>query len=230
MTALIVVLGIISVAGIGTTAYLITKKPRSVIKKSVIRKPKMTEGEAVKIASGKAKQILEKTENKSNQIVQSAKGEARRIRNEAHEIDKKISGRESRLIEKEANVQTQLDKIDKYRTRLEKERNLILVDRKDLAKKLEEISKLSRSEAEELLKKQVGEDLNEYTAQKIREAEKKVQSESEDKAKEILVNAMQSVATDYVGETTVSTIKINDEKIKGRIIGKEGRDLGRAYY
>ena len=185
MTALVVVLSIVSVVGVGTSGYLFMKKPLkqskpskspkppvSIIPKKII-KPRMSEEEAIKIASQKASQILERAESKSNGIVLSAKGEARKIRNESHELDKKISSRESKLIEKEAGVQTQLDKIEKYRTRLEKERNSLLSDRKGLAKQFEEISKLSKSEAEELLKKEVEEDLVEYTAKKIREAEKK---------------------------------------------------------
>ncbi|MFH1546864.1 MAG: ribonuclease Y [bacterium] len=226
MTALIVVLSIISVAGIGTTAYMFLNKPVKGDSKIVpIIKPRISEDEAIKIASGKAEQILERAEQKSNSIVQSAKSEARKVRDQSHDLDRKISDRESKLIEKEAGVQTQLDKIESYRSRLEKERDHILSSRKELAKKLEEISKLTREEAEEQLKKEVEEDLNEYTAKKIREAEKKIQTDSDDKSKEILVNAMQSVATDYVGETTVSTVKIDDEKIKGRIIGKEGRNI-----
>ncbi|MEA3357698.1 MAG: ribonuclease Y, partial [Patescibacteria group bacterium] len=64
-----------------------------------------------------------------------------------------------------------------------------------------------------------------HYAKRLRETEKRLEVEADDKAKEVLVTSMQKVATEYVGETTVSTVKIEDEKIKGRVIGREGRNI-----
>jgi len=72
---------------------------------------------------------------------------------------------------------------------------------------------------------EVDEDIKDYEAKKIRQAQKKVEEVADEKAKEILVESMQRIVTDYVGETTTSTIKVDDDKVKGRIIGKEGRNI-----
>ena len=75
------------------------------------------------------------------------------------------------------------------------------------------------------LMEEVEHDMKDYEATLIRKAEKKAEESSDEKAKHILVETMQRVATDYVGETTTSSVKIEDEKAKGRIIGKEGRNI-----
>jgi ribonuclease Y len=97
--------------------------------------------------------------------------------------------------------------------------------RTQLKTELEKISGLSREEATEKFKKEIEEDLKGFEAQKIRQAEKNIEAVADEKARHILVDSMQRVATDYVGETTTKSIKVEDEKVKGRIIGKEGRNI-----
>jgi ribonucrease Y len=98
-------------------------------------------------------------------------------------------------------------------------------ERERLETELEKISGLSREEAREKLTVEIEEEMKNYTAKLIRKATKEAEATSDEKAKEILVDTMQSIATDYVGETTTSTVKIEDEKVKGRVIGKEGRNI-----
>jgi ribonuclease Y len=207
--------------------YLYTKRKNGDKKPTLVPKikPKMTEEEAIKIASQKAQGIIDRAENKANQVVDSARKEAKKLRSDAHDLDRKISERESKLVEKESYIQSQKDKVDYLRDKIDKQKDAVDEDRKKLAKRLEEISKMTKSEVESLLREEIKEDLKEWTAKQIRESQEKVKKDSDEKAKEILVESMQSVATDYVGETTVSTIKIEDEKIKGKIIGKEGRNI-----
>jgi ribonuclease Y len=95
----------------------------------------------------------------------------------------------------------------------------------ELKEQLEKISGLSREEAREKLMKEIDQDLNEYKARKIRMAEKKIEAEADEKAQKILVESMQRIATDYVGETTTKVIKVEDDKVKGRVIGREGRNI-----
>src|SRR3989339_285877 len=90
---------------------------------------------------------------------------------------------------------------------------------------LQAIAKLSQDEAKELILKSYQKRLSRDVAQLISDAEKQAKAEAEEKAKEILVEAMRHGATDYVAEYTVSTVKIPDEEVKGRIIGKEGRNI-----
>ena len=87
-------------------------------------------------------------------------------------------------------------------------------DRNELKKELERISGLSKEEAREKLVEEINQDMKEYEAKKIRQAEKNIEIVADEKAQKILVEAMQKVATDYVGETTTKTIKVDDEKVK----------------
>ncbi len=136
------------------------------------------------------------------------------------------------LIEREKTLNKRSKILDEKSSELEKmDRDLketmkrMEDSRIQLKTELEKISGLSREEATERLKKEIEEDLKAYEAQKIRQAEKNIEAVADEKAQHILVESMQRVATDYVGETTTKSIKVEDEKVKGRIIGKEGRNI-----
>ncbi len=92
-------------------------------------------------------------------------------------------------------------------------------------KKLEEISHVSAEEAKKLLIEEVTNDSKADIAKIIKEAEEEARATSHKKGQEILVDAMRHGALDYIAEYTVSTIKLEDEDVKGRIIGKEGRNI-----
>jgi ribonuclease Y len=95
----------------------------------------------------------------------------------------------------------------------------------DLVKKLEKASNMTQSEARAELMRQVRKQLTQSIAKEIKEAEEKIKIEAEKRAREIVVEAMRHGATDWVSEFTVSTIQLEDESIKARIIGKEGRNI-----
>ncbi len=95
----------------------------------------------------------------------------------------------------------------------------------ELVKHLERASKLSVDDAQKLLLSELEKQLKEEIANKIRRAEEKIKTESQDKAKEILVDAMKHGATSYVAEYTVSSVTVPNEDVKGRIIGAGGRNI-----
>jgi len=159
---------------------------------------------------------------KSKEMVFEAKDEAFRIRRDAEdEIRKKfealdrregaVSEREKLALEKEIQSQKRLADGEKLKD--------------EWAEKLEKIARMSSEEAKELVYKQVKEKEAGMIARLIKEAEIKAKEDADVKSREILVDAMRHGATDYVAEYTVSTIKIPDEDMKGRIIGKEGRNI-----
>ena len=98
-------------------------------------------------------------------------------------------------------------------------------DKKNYIKKLEEISHISAEEAKRLLLEEAKNDARADVAQIIRESEAEAKIESSQKARAILADALQHGALDFVPEYTVSVIKTQDEDVKGRIIGKEGRNI-----
>lgn len=173
----------------------------------------------------KAKEILIEARDEAFKIKKEAEDETRQSRQEALLIERRIlekeenldkrmkvlDGREETIVHKEKDIFKKLEDADKSRT--------------DLIAKLEKAAHLTREEAKSLILSAVEDKLKEDIARKIREAEETARQTSQEKAREIIVDAMRHAATDYVAEYTVSTIKISDEDFKGRIIGKEGRNI-----
>ncbi len=95
----------------------------------------------------------------------------------------------------------------------------------DYLKKLERVAKMTVDEARRELLNEVDKDLTSEKAKKIRALEEKVKLEANEKAREILADAMKNGATTYVAEFTVSSITVPNEEVKGRIIGREGRNI-----
>ncbi|MBI2617352.1 ribonuclease Y [Candidatus Gottesmanbacteria bacterium] len=172
-----------------------------------------------------ARTIILEAKDEALRIKREAEEESRRVRQEAlnieqrlvakeESIDKKITelgNKERQVIGKEEGVFKRLADVDKLRS--------------DLIMKLEKVAHLTREEAKELILAAVEEKLKEEIAKKVKDAQDQIKLEAETKAREIIIDAMRHGATDYVAEYTVSTIKISDEDFKGRIIGKEGRNI-----
>lgn len=97
--------------------------------------------------------------------------------------------------------------------------------RKDLVEKLEKVSKFSAEDAKKILLENLDKDLSEEISKKVKEAENEIKLQSEKLAKEILADAILHGVTDYISEFTTSKVKLPDEDIKGKIIGKEGRNV-----
>lgn len=129
-----------------------------------------------------------------------------------------LSKREGILEERERQISEKQKLID------EKLENLERI-RKDLVEKLEKSAKMSADEAGKILLTQVEKDLAGEISKKIREAEEEIKLQADEKAKQILADAMLHGVTDYLAEFTTSQVSLPDEEMKGRIIGKEGRNV-----
>jgi ribonuclease Y len=97
--------------------------------------------------------------------------------------------------------------------------------RREQIENLEKVATLTKDEAQKQILKELEESLKDEIARKIRQAEEVIKERSDERARDILISTMQQAATDYVAEYTVSTVKLPDEEMKGRIIGKEGRNI-----
>ncbi|MFH0937089.1 MAG: ribonuclease Y [Candidatus Daviesbacteria bacterium] len=122
-----------------------------------------------------------------------------------------LEERERILAEKVKSVDEKLENIEKIR--------------QDLVSKLEKASSLSADEAKKLLLENVEKDLAPEISKKIKEAEETIKLESDEKAREILAEAILHGVNDYVAEFTTSQVQLPNEEMKGRIIGKEGRNV-----
>lgn len=115
--------------------------------------------------------------------------------------------------------------LEKNEEGLEKEKEKIEQLKKELLFKLEKVAKMTREEAKKIILESTEKKLSAEIAKKIKEAEEKIEETAQEKAKQVLIDAMKHGAVDWTAEYTVSTIRLPDEEIKGRIIGREGRNI-----
>ncbi len=123
------------------------------------------------------------------------------------------------------DIQILVEDLRKQRASLEKKGKAFKGREEELFERLEKVSGMTKEEAKKVLLNQVQKDLTAEIAKKIRLAEERIKTEANEKAREILADAMQHGATSYVAEYTVSSLLIPSEEIKGRIIGREGRNI-----
>lgn len=172
-----------------------------------------------------AKEIILEAKDEAFRIKKEAEEEVRKIRRESFQIEQKISQKEENLERRLVTLEEKERNLNQKEQELEQRKGEIEKIKFEQLAKLERAAKLTSEEAKKLILGALEEKLKEEMAKTIKEAENKAREEANRKAREILVEAMLRGATDYVAEYTVSTVKLPDEEMKGRIIGKEGRNI-----
>lgn len=208
-------------------------------KKAVARHVEEYES-AVGNAQTKAKEIIDeankKAETKKREALLEAKEESIRTKNELEKETKErraeVARYEKRVLAKEETLDKKIESLEKKESRLsEKESNIEklrfeLDEAKDRqTKELEKISGLTSEQAKEYLLKTVEDEVKHETAVMIKEMESKAKDEADKKAKDFVVTAIQKCAADHVAETTISVVQLPNDEMKGRIIGREGRNI-----
>lgn len=193
---------------------------------------------------GSAKETVDKmleeaardAEAQKKEAVLAAKDEAFKLRNDAEKEVKarrhELNQMEQRLLQKEDALDKKLDSIEKKEASLQQKDSEIEalrdkvheVEQQQLAE-LERISGLTSEQAKEQLLQDVNQEVQIDMAAMIREMEAEARDEAETKAREIITEAIQRVAADHVAESTVSVVALPNEEMKGRIIGREGRNI-----
>ena len=191
-------------------------------------------------AEEKAREIiddaLKTAETKKREALLEAKEENMKAKND---LDKEIKERrsevqryEKRVLGKEETLDKKLDALEKRESKLnarevgfEKEKERVEELRQSHLRELEKISGLTSEQAKEYLLKTVEEDVKHETAVLVKELERQAKDEADKKAKDIVVTAIQKCAADHVSETTISVVPLPSDEMKGRIIGREGRNI-----
>ncbi len=183
-----------------------------------------------------AEKELKKAKKDAEKEIEQAKEEAKKISEEAKrdEADrrKEIKAIEERLVKREENLDKKLDELDKRNEKVRKEEDEIEELKNEIRKirekqqdKLEKIAKLKKSEAAEKLMQMTERDIKDDLKGLINKLQNDAKDLAEDKAAAIIVSAMERMASDVTAERTVTSVKLEDEDMKGRIIGKEGRNI-----
>lgn len=187
-----------------------------------------------------AKEQAEKTKNEKiseskreiQQLKHEADNEIRERKRAVQDAENKINQRESRLDNRSASLDKREDsltlkehKIDERKAEIEEQYNKAESIVHEQEKKLMEISNLSQEKARTIILERVENDMSLEIASYIKDEEEKAKIEVARKAKSLLVNAIQQYSNDTVYETTVSVVALPNDEMKGRIIGREGRNI-----
>ncbi len=191
-------------------------------------------------ADDRAREIIDEAlktaETKKREAMLEAKEESMRTRNE---LEKETKERRAELQRYERRVLAKEEALDKKTEAIERREAGFAAREEQLAKKraevedmsakrlqeLERISGLTSEQAKEYLLKTVEDDVKHETAKLVKELESRAKEEANKKAKDYIVTAIQKCAADHVAETTISVVQLPNDEMKGRIIGREGRNI-----
>ena len=219
----------IAILGIGLLGLVIGAALGYVIRQSIAKKQLNT-------AEGKASKIVEEAEKKSQELVLESKNKAVNILEEAKakeaEREKQIVRLEERLEKREEILDSKMLEIDRGRDMLEKKAGEIRQIKKEVEetrklelKRLEKIAGLSKEDAKKVLLQLTEEENRDLIAKKIKNLENAGNEELERRAKDIMTQAIQKYGGTHAADVTTSTVSIASDEIKGRIIGREGRNI-----
>ena len=219
--------------GIAVVVALISAFVAVTIRKSTVEKK-------IGSAEDKAREIIDEAiktaEAKKKEALLEAKEENLRTKNE---LDKEIKERRAEVQRYEKRVLNKEESVEKKSDALEKKENSLKAHEEELketkakvdklneqrVQELERISGLTSEQAKEYLLKTVEEEIKIETAKLVKELEAQAKEDADKKARELVVNAIQKCATDHVSETTISVVSLPNDEMKGRIIGREGRNI-----
>ncbi len=228
MLDIVIAVGITLLVSIPATAAIATNYRKKVVEAKL--------GNADEKAREIIDEALKTAETKKREALLEAKEETIHAKNE---LDKEIKERraeaqryERRVQQKEENIDKKADAIEKKEASLAAREESLAKQREEIAKlneqrlqELERISGLTSEQAKDYLMKIVEDEVKHEAAVMIKEVESRAKEEADKKAKEYVVTAIQKCAADHVSETTISVVQLPNDEMKGRIIGREGRNI-----
>ncbi len=194
----------------------------------------------IKAAEQEAKRIVEEGEKQAEttkkEVLLEAKEEIHKLRaeldkeirdrrNEVQRIERRLLQREELLDKKVDTLEQREESMNKKQKEIQKAHDEVQDILKKQTQELERLSGLSSEEAKVLLLSEIEKQIKHEAAMMIRDVESKAKEEAERKAKDVISYAIQKCAADHVAETTVSVVPLPNDEMKGRIIGREGRNI-----
>ena len=181
--------------------------------------------EALKTAEAKKREALLDAKEENLKVKNDFEKEMKERRNETQRTEKRLLSKEENLDRKAEQMEKKEAALAQKESALDKQKAKVDELQARHVQELERISGLTSEQAKEYLLKTVEEDVKHETAVMIKEMETRAKEEASKKAREYVVTAIQKCAVDHVAETTISLVQLPNDEMKGRIIGREGRNI-----
>jgi len=183
-----------------------------------------------------SEKILSEAKNKSKELIYEARNESLKLQEEVKKEEQRTQSRlneiEERLMKKDEVLDKKGEEVEKLRTELDNKVSSVRALREEVegiyklqANKLEKIAGMSKEEAKDILLKTVEEEAKEDIVIQIKKAEKELQANADEKAKWIIADAISRCAAETTAESTATIVNLPNDEMKGRIIGREGRNI-----
>jgi len=176
-------------------------------------------------AKTEAKEIVIAAKEEAGKITETARKEEKERRGELLDLEKRLATKEESLDKKLSDIDSKRDQIEKDKGEIEENKNFLRDLREKQEKNLEEIAKLSKDQAKDKLLEMIEKDYKKDVVDYIRKVKEDAKEEAEKEARWIVATAIQRLASEHSTETTVTAIQIPNDEMKGRIIGREGRNI-----
>ena len=226
--SLVIGLASAAVVSVPVTAVAVTSHRKKTFESKVgsaEEKARQIIDEAVKTAENKKREAMLEVKEESIRSKNELEKEIRERRNEVQRLERRATQREESLDKKLEAVEKREAEFILKEEAIRKQKEEIAKLNEERIKELERISGLTSEQAKDYLLKTVEEDVKLDTAKLIKELENKAKEEANKKAKDYIVTAIQKCAADHVSETTISVVQLPNDEMKGRIIGREGRNI-----
>ncbi len=171
------------------------------------------------------KEIILKANEEALRIKQEAEREARRTMAEALEVEKRVANSQTQIEVQKSDLNREKTQLEREKQNTERLKKELETHRDSILQKLEKIAQMTKDQARTLLLQGWEDKLKGDIAKRITNAEEEIKTTIEEKAKDMLIDSMRYGATDYVAEYTLSVVHLPSEEYKGRIIGKDGRNI-----
>ena len=228
MVAIIIAVIVTALVTAILTAAIVNAYQKNVASKkigSAEEKAREIIDEAVKNAETKKKEMLLEAKEESIRTKNELDKEIRERRAEVQNSERRIQQKEENIDKKTENIERKEQSLASREKQLEKDKAEVAKLNQQRVQELERISGLTSEQAKEFLLQTVEEDVKIDAAKLVKESIAQAKDEANKKAKDIVVNAIQKCAADHVSESTISVVQLPSDEMKGRIIGREGRNI-----
>jgi len=198
---------------------------RQLVARREIQKTRKEAQNLLDEATTKYNELLHAAREEAIKVGKAAEAESRERRLEIQRIEKRTNQKEEALERKVEAVERRDRDLDSKKKDIEKRTAELQTIREKQLAKLESISSTSSEEAKTLLFQELKQEVEEEASQQVRVWEAQIKEEADERVRDILATAIQRCATDVVSETTISAVPLPSDEMKGRLIGREGRNI-----